>query len=393
MAQEEYRLLGSALLLDRFTADELSKAARVNLNTCRSWLRRHDQHLQHDPEKLGVGRGRPSKRFRLTEDGAGYLRRQLDGLYATLESAASDDSQAKLVDGVEEKLRLWQAVRCDPDSEGRAEEAALRAAVALAWQDFAHLDGAGMPVDRSRMRQLADLEREAKVASPPDASLVEIAKWVAERVGRIARRGASLDFAANTMWLRAEVRPEPDAVRITAASLAAAVWSDEDIADDSVSQDDLWNSRRVAETAPMGLRIKYTWAAIDGRSGTAHRLDDPDAQAVARGLTSCRDAKSSDELHDALAGARIKTGWREALAPVVVHGLLDAPNISLPKLVGDLCDALEHSVDRRGVQGKLRREALTYGRRALGNYRQPALTSEEPRQLAAGLAWRPERSD
>jgi hypothetical protein len=393
VAQEEYRLLGSALLLDRFTSDELSKAAHVNLNTCRSWLRRHAQYMEPDGEKAAGGPGRPSKRYRLTRDGNSQLRGLLDGLYATIESASSDLSQSRLLDGVEEKFRLWQAVRGDPDLEGRAEEAALRAAVVLAWQEFAHLDGAGVSVDRSRMRQLADLEREAKVASPPDAGLVQTAKWVAERVGRIARRGARLDFAANTMWLRAEVRPEPEAVRITAASLAAAVWSDEDIADDAVSQDDLWNSRRVAETAPMALRIKYAWAAIDGRSGTAHRLDDPDAQAVARGLTSCRDAKTSDELHDTLACARLKTGWREALAPVIIHGLLDAPNISLPRLVEDLSDALERSVCRLGVEGKLRREALTYGRRALGNHKQPALRSDDIQMLATGLAWRPERSD
>ena len=41
MAQEEYRLLATALLLSRFTKAELAKAAAANLNTVGSWIDRN----------------------------------------------------------------------------------------------------------------------------------------------------------------------------------------------------------------------------------------------------------------------------------------------------------------------------------------------------------------
>ena len=49
MAQEEFRLLGAALMLGRFSKADLVRAASVKTNTAASWLRRNERLLERLP--------------------------------------------------------------------------------------------------------------------------------------------------------------------------------------------------------------------------------------------------------------------------------------------------------------------------------------------------------
>src|SRR6516225_369920 len=82
MAGQEFRLLGKALALGRFTALELARAASVKPNSVASWLQRNPEYVKHDGTlSSSSGPGRPQNIYRIKEEAVPGIRARLDQLF------------------------------------------------------------------------------------------------------------------------------------------------------------------------------------------------------------------------------------------------------------------------------------------------------------------------
>lgn len=80
---EQYKVLSGVVALRSFTARELSDRSTVNLNTVKSWLRRHPDIVEKSGEKKsGVLAGRPSEVWRFREVAVERVSELLDSLWS-----------------------------------------------------------------------------------------------------------------------------------------------------------------------------------------------------------------------------------------------------------------------------------------------------------------------
>jgi hypothetical protein len=366
MAYDEFRLLAAAVMLERFTADELAAAAQANPHTARSWLRRQAHLLEKTPGSAR-GRGAPRKVISLKPGAAETMRQQLDEVRSQTDRAALETEQRRLLASVERRLKHWQTFNASALSSADPQLTALRVAIRLAWREFARLQAAGQPVEVPHLRHLAEIEHAARVVEPPmDDGLQPIAFWLGERLTRLSKQSVEDGFALRTMWARADVRSEMDRRKITAAALGAPVWSDEGLARNEVNVDVLLRCRGIAELVPLEARLMHVSRAIRD-NGASLCGDDGEAQAVVRGVTACADAKAST-VRDWLAAADRRGDWRPALAPMIIHGLLNSDDLILGAVMDKLREPLVYALEnRKGTEGRLRSEAFDFSRRALGH--------------------------
>jgi len=366
MTRDESCLAANALALRRFTARDLAQASGINLNSVRSWLnRRRDLfEVSNDSQQA---KGRPRNIFVLKSGAPETLQDSLDEFSRIVSIGSSDAGQTALLHGIEEKLHLWKMVsNSEIDARGSDQEyGALRAAVRLGWEQLAEWNDGGAAVGDERLRHFAEIEFAASIAAIPTADRIPaLSRWLSGRLEAITRRTISAGFAAKVMGARCAVRPRVDFARAIAAALAAPVGSDEGWADDEVSPSALFACRAIAEQFGMAERLSLVSTTID-EVGTSRAVPDEEAQAIARGLTSCYDASRSNDLHLWLASGHIRVSWRPVLAPVAVHSLLDAANFNLHEVVRQFRPSLDIALEMKCAAGRLRQEALEKSRDAM----------------------------
>jgi hypothetical protein len=365
MAHEDYRLAGTALALGRFTLQDLARTARVKRNTAGSWFRRHAECFEAEDAGPSTGRkGRPRKQWRLLERGAAELRVRLEGLYREVAPGAS--ASDRVLHGIERQLGAWEDSQRRGDSAAAQQLIALRSLLRIAWEDTADRYAALRQVDSFRLKRLAELESQAGVGALPDSNwLPDVAAWLAERLDQMTRRGVAEEFAGRVLRARAEARKVADQVKLTAAALAAPVWSDERIID--VPETQLRRCAVVADVVPTAKRVAELAKAIDQRPAFGYCHSPDEAQAVVIGLTARPDARSP-EIFGWLAQLHLSHLWQPQLAPAVLQGLAEAPGIRLDALLRYLSDSLERVLkapEAASHHGSLRRNAYDYSSRVL----------------------------
>lgn len=411
MAHDEFRLLAAAVVLERFTAVELTAAAQTNPNTTRSWLARNrtllkevqsaltpDSHSELRRQFGTPSRGRPPVQLAVTSEGLSQMRRQLDELHRATGKAAAGTEQRRLLDTVESSFRRWTTLRDRNQEEAAAHLTALRVALRLAWQELTRLDAHGESVASSHLHQLAEIEHAAGLVVPPATTdLQQIALWLGGRLDRLILQEASESFATRVMWIRSEARGTAESRKVTVAALAACVWADEGLATSEVGIDALTRCRAVAEQVPVHIRLEaVSWAIRDDGAGVYY--DDGQVQAMVRGITACTDARLAP-VRDWLVAAPVRGDWRPALAPMIIHGLLNVDDLNLTPILRNLHGALEAAFSLYdGVIGRLRGEAFDYGKRALSDVQIVPDRNQQTDDLMSRLARRfgssalPERS-
>jgi hypothetical protein len=279
---------------------------------------------------------------------------------------ASDAGEQKLLDEIEEHLQLWQAVTAGLPAThaARGEWEALRMRLLDCWRYFARLDLAGGAVAPHQLRHLAELEAAANIVVPDATlSLLELAQWMVERLARIRANDGSPSFAARVMHARIETRPGIELA--TAAVLVAPVICDEGYATEQLGEQEWRDAITIAEQIPIVDRLSRVERVLSGADGGSCE-DDGDAQAILRGLTACHGAGAELSLRDWLAGVIRRSEWRDALAPIVIHGLLQADS-TLLEMCAPYRDRLSPGLlSYTGNSGLLRSEAFQMSRRFAG---------------------------
>jgi hypothetical protein len=360
MAQPELRLLAAAVALGQFTAAELAVAARSNPHTAASWLRRYTSLFGGD--SVQGARGRPRRRYILTSEGLAQLRGQLDALRKETEKSSAPSNVSRLLDDVGKRFDTWRTIRDEGVIGPAPEFATLRLAIRDAWETFARMDALGHDVTSEDLKSLAEREFEAGIASPPPATeLRHVAQWLADRLDRIIGTEASPSFASRVMSIRTEAHPS-DAPRITTAAMCAAVWADENVV--PVAHASMERCLDVARQVTVETRLRRAeWALLP--SNLSPDEGDNNAQAIVRGLTACGDTRVV-AVRDWLGAAPVRLGWRAALAPIVLHGLLWIEDCVLPKALDTFGKMAEDALlNYHGPTGRRRREAFDLAKRAL----------------------------
>ncbi len=405
VAQEEYRLLATSLLLSRFTKAELAKAAGANPNTTASWLNRNRRYFVLDPteSQAGTSRGRPRKLWCVREAAAGEMRQELGKLDPAHRLTIADlpgDGPLKVLRRVEAQLEAWRrSVSAGDDTAAAEQLIATRSWVRMAWEDFAELEGAGFEVPSTQLRQLAELERETGAGALPEVSpLPQVTIWLTKRLSAMTDRGVSLEFASRTVRVRSEVRSEAERVMLTAASSAAPVWCDEGLAEENgFDVDAIKACKVVAEQVPPSLRVVEVAAAIGRAKAWSYCESDEEAQAVVLGLATQFGRVVDHEVGFWLAGLHARDEWRPELAPAVIRGLAEAQGVIRSRVMnsiansisGTLRDMLEGPPLSRSHPGKVRTDAWEYCRKAV----ETNVVGKNRRELAfefgSTLAYRP----
>jgi len=356
MAEPEMRLLAAAISLETFTVPELSAAARSNPSTAKSWLRKYD-HLFSKEETISVGRGRPRKILELLPEGRLLLERRLHEMQGHLVVASPQVDNGALLRGVTRQFELWKKAHSRGLPEADTLLAGLRVAVRDAWQLLTRLDAVGESVSRTVIDALAIIETEAGIVIPdPDFSMPQLARWLVARATRVVLQDGTEYFSERVTHRRLEARLHPE--RATAALLAAAVWSDEGMADSLLSEADWQRSLQIAELVPIDVRLERATVVL-GDIDDPFCEDNGQAQAVVRGLTACELHGRTDKLRDWLGAAKGRNGWRDALAPVVVHGLTLCDDTFIGAATEPFRSVIESGVlEYEGVIGALRGEAF-----------------------------------
>lgn len=369
----DVRLVAAAVALGEFTVEGLAAASDCKVNTARSWLTRWKPWLD-GKQVAAAGRGRPALAYSLTDDGVARARGQIESLHRQVADHVGSAAESRMLDEADAHLKLWKVSTAglkggESEAAGRAEMEALRLHLLDCWRGLARRDVLGSAVEDRHLLHLAHIEAEAGIVVPnPGLQLVELSRWLAGRLRRIRNGDATLSFAARVMRARIETRPA--SALATAAALVAPVVSDEGHDTEQLVEEDWSRAIVIAEVIPISDRLTRVESALSGAEGS-YCEDDGDAQAVLRGLTACRDAGSELSVRDWLAGAIQRSEWRDVLAPVVVHGLLEADGAQL-----DMCapyrDRLESGLaSYAGNAGLLRSTAIRMAERYL-RYSRPA---------------------
>lgn len=399
MAQEDLRLLSAALALGRFTPSDLARVAKVKRNTVGSWLHRNQKYVQLDAElKAASGPGRPQKRFRLRDGAAVEMRRVLDGLYRAppehIEEGRSEVVRPHIFDRIELELANWRAAQRAGDADSMAENrVSARALIRIAWENLAAFHSAGGQVDHAHLKQLAELECESGLGALPEGDLLRpVASWLAQNVERMTARAVPVEFAGRVLRARAEARRVTDQIKVTAAALAAPVWSDEGLAANDVTEESLRLSAIVADIVPIEHRLSELSRAIDKTAMYGFCVDGQEAQAVVIGLATRPGADRSIAVRGWLASLHLTNDWLPELAPAVLRGLAEAPGIRLSALLDDLAQPLHETLAdfRSRPAGRLRRQTLEFCERILQTpaaeqYRMHASNSSSLEQAVPGM--------
>jgi hypothetical protein len=403
LAQEEYRLLATSLLLSEFTKAELARTAGANVNTVGSWLNRNRRFFEHErttntetPE-----RGRPRNLWRVRGDATAQMRQQLSKLQPPNRLGTVDlpaDGQLNILKRVEKQIDTWRhAIKAGDHAAATDELVTTRSWIRMAWEDFAELESSGFNVPSPNLRHLAELEREAGAGSLPDISaLPQITIWLTERLSAMTQRGVSPNFAGRTVRMRSEVRSEADRVKLTAAATAAPIWSDEGLAEEyDLDVNAIQLCKVVAQHVPAARRVEEVAIAIGRSQPWSYCQNSEEAQAVALGLVTQYGSVVEPEVGNWLAGLHVRDEWRPELALAVVRGLGGASGVIMPLVMRNIADPLRTILDRPPLArttypGKIRNEALEYGKRALAIN----VTEDDPiarfQRYGSTLAYRPD---
>lgn len=356
MAEPELRLVAAAAALEQFTVAELSDAADSNLHTTKSWLRRM-AHLLVAEAKTPTGRGRPRHVLTLRPEGMRALRERLAELQLHLAQQAPALDRGTLIDDVNQQFDLWKATNAYLPTAAEGLHAGLQASLHSTWRTMARLDTLGERVSNTVIWTMAEIEAEAGIVMPAlDIGWTARARWMAQRLARIIAQDATHLFAERVSVARIETRPSAD--KATCAVLAAPVWSDEGYADSEVDETDWRRCLRIAELIPLERRLQRAELVLIEIDGLGSQYDG-DAQAIVRGLTACDKMGSMARYRDWLGAAKGRPGWRDALAPMIVHGLSECDATRLSVMAAPFRPVLETGMaSYDGVVGRLRHDAL-----------------------------------
>lgn len=383
MAQEEYRLAGAALALGRFTLQGLAQAAKVKRSTAGSWFRRHADYFELHCNVSG--RRRPSKMWRFRRGAEENLRLSLEALHRQFIPLTTPDARPPFLSRIERQLEAWRASKQAGDSASyEQQQLVLHTLLRIAWEDLAEDFRLRGDASAPLLKRVAEIERDAGLGNLPESNhLPAVAKWIAESLSRMTKRGVAIEFSARVLRARAEARHFTDQVKLTAAALAAPVWSDERRGE--VPELQLGPCAIVAEIVPTAQRLQEIALAIDARPSFGYCKSADESQAVVLGLATRPDARSV-EVSNWLNKLDVSNLWQRQFAPAVLQGLAEAPGINLGLLVRKLADPLElelRSPTGLGAwAGALRRAAYEFSRRiaATGLYRTDFQVSEDPEE-------------
>ncbi len=410
MAEPEFRLIGAALHLGNFTAAELARAAGTGLNTTRSWIGRNGNFLVAETAPQGVERmdarpaGRPPSTWRLRPGSVSPLRQRLDGLVPRdvepNESSLRRTGQTRAIPEAE----LHQAARDraqrvgDAEGEARAERAA-RGWVRVAWEDYAARDAAGEMLNTEEFTRIAKLECQVGGGAVPNVGLRELAGWAAQRLRTMIERSASANFAAQVLRARAAVRDLRTCARLSAASLGAAVWADEGLAEtEGVLVEDLQACAHITASVPASVLLAELDMAIDRRPSYGFCTASEQGQAIVLGLAQRMRTPRNEAsaMRNWLCYLTRSNDWLDALAPPVAFGLGFAGSLDLPTAWAPLRPALDaackEALTWTFTPGRLRRDALDYARTVAGEggvRRQKTRREDELKSIGDSFALRP----
>src|SRR5258708_10022857 len=300
MAAEDARMLRTALLLHRFTLQELCSRADVNRNTASSWLKRNVSALEVvRPSRTLAGRGRPAKTWRLRVAGIGAVQQQLAQL------DVRDDSLVRIPESyITPVAKLTERYRCAQAADDTVEAAQLRRAaqlrIRLAWETCVRMDALGYEIADEPMRVLAESERDLGIATIwGESTLPEVAVWVAEKLHDLARQGVSRRFAGRILRLRTEVRDPVQSIRLTAASFAAQVWADEELDPRfGIPTDSLRACSAALTNVPMRQRIEELSVVLNPTHNMTYRTDSEQREAILLGLATMHRNRPSETVDD-----------------------------------------------------------------------------------------------
>lgn len=396
MAAADIRLLRSAVLLQRFSLQELCSHAETNRNTASSWLKRNRTVLQALTQSGGPAeRGRPRKIWSLRPEGIANLRQQLHALTLPDDLVNRAPAEAVHIDRVEELLGRWRAAKRIGDKEtARTEHASARLRVRLAWEAFAEMEAARYEIPRRRLHTLAELERDLGLAALwDDTALPNVATWIAQRLLTMTERGTPIVFSARVLRLRTEVREIAQRARLTAAAFAAQVWADEELEPQShLAPADLIACSAVLEDVSLQTRTEELLLAINPSSRMTYGTDAEQRQAILLGLASDQRHRPLRQVADWLIALRSTTVWSHELAPAVAYGAIGAPYVDARKVFEALGDSLRTLLDKpilaRGHAGKLRSDAHVHSRDFVGRFSMlPSKTAPEEAQIRSVIAY------
>ena len=383
MAGAEFRLLGKALALGRFTAPELARAASVKPNSVASWLRRNPGYVAQDGTvSASGGPGRPQTIYRIKEEALSDVRARLDQLFPQAVQLAGRDLRASgylyNVDRAHEYVEAWRKARQNgSDAQANEAEVAARSWIRIAWEDFADLHAAGLMPPFEHLASLAEVERELGVGNvpvPASGPLAPLAKWLVKRLDEMSQRGVTEEFAASTLRVRALARSQKNAAALTAAALAAAVWWDEGLSDDAaVDARAVDRCASVANLLPVGKIPEELTIVLDRQSPYQHPEQ---SQAVVLGI-AMRSTAGNASVHHWLSFLLTSSDWQNDLAPAVLYGLARAGHVNIRSVLNRLHDSIRDTLNPHWTDlpwapawhpGKVRTEALRYCRAVLDNY-------------------------
>src|SRR5262245_6216309 len=382
MAGAEFRLLGKALALGRFTQPELARAASVKPNSVASWIRRNSWCVEQEGSvQASPGPGRPQIIYRIKEHGLPEIRARLDKLFPDTAQLAGRDLRASgylyNVDRAGQHVEAWRKARQHgTEADALQAEAAARSWIRIAWEDFADLHAAGLMPPFQHLADLAELEREVGAGDvPATGPLALLAKWLVTRLYDMSRRGVTDVFAASTLRARALARSQKKAAALTAAAVAVSVWWDEGLSEGvSVDASAVDRCASVANLLPPD-QIPQELGVMLHLQGLYQHPEQ--SQAVVLGMAKHSTA-GNKSVRDWLSFLLMSSDWQYHLAPAVLYGLSRAGRVNLPSVLSRLdSNSVRQVLDPQWKDvpwvsawhaGTVRREALRYCRVLLDTY-------------------------
>jgi|GEM_PF-5046157 len=365
MAYEDVRLLGSALLLGRFTPAELARSANSKLNTARSWVGRNRHHLVEEPVKPR-GKGRPGKMWRIAPSSKELLSARLKALDVQRLTDELAGKQPSILQHLEAQHDAWRLALSIDDAAAASELRNLRRMTRISWEEFSDFHRFSGEAPEAQLKLIAEIERDAGGGEfPASDQLRKIAAWLASSIARMRSRAASPEFASRVMRLRSDVRSKADQVKVTAAALAAPVWADEGLAEEGLEMDDLAACPLIAEFGGAARTLDEVSDAI-GYGLRGYCRDGEESQAVLCGLTARAQFGAASEVRHWLIYLRAANFWRPELAPVALHAVWEGRDLHERSVLQMLGDQMELALKRQPIKvGRLRRRPLDFAQRML----------------------------
>jgi hypothetical protein len=367
---QDFRLLGTAASLGRFTLHELSAVSGITYNSVRSWMSNKGSiYFEKISSSGAVGRGAPKKIWGIKEGAGTALQARIDEIQREVLAPPLIKGEDEALNELEQQFNRWIATRHSKHGKSleESEQAATRTLVRIAWEKMATLAAAGHEPDENLLIQIAERERDLGAgAMPINQPLASSCAWLARRLQDMVARAVPDRFAARAFHIRGLVRRPHDQAWIIGASISATVIGDEAWDDAELSVTDAERSSLVADfSSPSVLRSGAEQALL--LFSQHPQSDSLASQTIARGVTALASCRRSIELSNWLIGLRYdKAIWKPELAPVSLHGVGRIEPKKLPALKSDLENQLQVALDQQMAQpGKLRREVLDYARHNL----------------------------